>query len=270
VSHRNPAITLEFTVSVGSENVVLAIPARTTDIAGIPGNLARIDAIRRSAMSQVDLLVESGVISGADASKRRSIISNAFKDYAFPWMTLKKQSYWKRANSENGRKDFQPGRVYYGLPYISGSGGNREYNAEKALREKRYYSSGKGYYILDQSRLRSGRYCGNDCSCFVDAAIWGTESRHSDDRTGDIMRSDDYRTISGFSTMRPGDLICIKNSKHNHVVLFLYYVNAEKTKIMIIENGGTEKGTNTVHCIIMDVKYYSSTGYKVRRLRSLG
>ena len=64
-----------------------------------------------------------------------------------------------------------PGNVYYGLPYIQtssrGSYLNRRYNVEKALNEGRYYSSGKGYYLLNQQKLLEDMYVGNDCSAFV-------------------------------------------------------------------------------------------------------
>jgi hypothetical protein len=39
---------------------------------------------------------------------------------------------------------------------------------------------------------------------------------------------------------------------------------------MMIENGGAEAGTNTVHCDIYPADYYISRGYKVRRLATLG
>ena len=267
VSRRNPAVVIDLTLAVETTNVVLTIPARTTDVAGIGANLGRIDAIRLSAIGQIDALLSGGVISAQDASKRRSMVNNAFGDYAFPWVTPAYQAYWKAANSEGGVKDFQPDRVYYGLPYISGSGANRLYNVPRALAEGRYTDSGAGYYVLNQANLLSKKYCGNDCSGFVDAAIWGTGSSHSADRTDDIAVSKDYTTIKDYGAMRTGDLICKGNA---HVVMFLYYASADKSKIMIIENGGVEPGTNTVHCIVMDVSFYQSNGYSVRRLASLG
>ena len=264
ISERNGDIQLSFQLAVGSsDDVVVTIPARITGVDGISANLAKIDAIRACAIDQISALREGGVISESDASKRKSMVNNAFKDYAFPWMTPSLQKYWKAANSEGGVKDFKPGRVYYGMPYISGSGGNRQYNVAKALSERRYTDSGKGYYLLNQDNLLKGLYCGNDCSCFVDAAIWGTGSSHSADRTAEIAQSSAYRTVK---ELRTGDLIC---KGYAHVVMFLYYVDAAKTKIMIIENGGSEPGTNTVHCIVMDVDYYISGGYSARRLASL-
>ncbi len=267
-SRRNTSIVLSFKVSVeGNEDVVLTIPERITGTSGISSNLKKIDAIRACAISQIDALKSSGKITSSDASKRKRIVNNAFKDYAFPWMTKSKQLYWKKENSEGGAKDFKTGKVYYGVPYMSGSGDHREYNVAKLLDEGIYYDSGDGYYILNQKKFSGRNYYGNDCSCFVDAAIWGTNSSHSNDRTGDIAKSSAYKTIKSYDNLRTGDLIC---KGGNHVVMFLYYANAEKTKIMIIENGGIEPGTNTVHCMIMNVKWYTSRSYKIRRLESLG
>lgn len=266
-SQRNPEIVLTFQVSVETDDVVLAIPERITSNSGISNNLKMIDDLRVCAIRQIDALKADGKITSADASKRKRIINNAFADYSFPWKTLKKQPYWKKENSEGGVKDFKPGQVYYGVPYTSGSGSYREYNVEKLLDEGYYYDSGKGYYILDQSMISGRKYMGNDCSCFVDAAIWGTNSSHSDDRTKEIAKSSTYKTIKSYDNLRTGDLIC---KGGHHVVMFLYFVNAEKTKIMIIENGGIEPGTNTVHCMLMNVSWYTSRGYKVRRLKSLG
>ena len=252
---------------VNLASVKLTIPARTTDVAGISANLKKIDDLRVSALGQIEAMRVAGIITDADAAKRKSMVNNAFSDYAFPWMTPAYQLYWKAANSEEGAKDFKPGIVYYGLPYISGSGKNRLYNAARALGENRYTSSGKGYYLLNQKNLLNKLYCGNDCSGFVDAAIWGVGKTHSADRTTEIAKSSAYRTISDFGAMRTGDLICKSGA---HVVMFLYYAAEDKSKIMIIENGGSEPGTNTVHCIIMDTAYYQIKGYSVRRLASLG
>ena len=245
--------------------VVLTIPARTTDIAGIPGNLKKINDLRVSAIGRIEAMQAAGIISEADASKRKSIVNNAFADYAFPWMTPAYQPYWKAANSEGGAKDFKPGIVYYGMPYISGSGKNRLYNAARALNEARYTNSGAGYYLLNQKNLLNKKYCGNDCSGYVDAAIWGYGK--TTDRTTEIASSKRYRTIADYGCLRTGDLICKSGA---HVVMFLYWASEDKSRMMIIENGGIEPGTNTVHCIVMDTAYYIAGGYSVRRLASLG
>lgn len=267
VSEKNADIQIQFVLAVETRDKVLTIPARTTDEEGIEENLKKIDAIRQSAIREVDALLAGGVIKSADASKRKAMINNIFKDYAFAWKTPSFQKYWRTTNSEGGVKHFQPDRVYYGLPYVSGSGTNRAYNVAKALKENRYTDSGLGYYLLNQKKLLNGQYVGNDCSGLVNTTIWGTSSSHTYDRTSEIASSKAYKTIKSFKSMRPGDLICLGN---RHVVMFLYYADADKNKIMIIENGGSEPGTNTVHCAVHNVSYYTKQGYRVRRLATLG
>ena len=271
VATKNSKCRLTVNVKVtsvgGGQELVTAIPKRITNIDGIDDNLAMIEDIHQSALYNIELMQDEGEISSSDASRRAGIIDNIFENYAFPWMTLRYQDYWKEKNSEGGVKDFKPGNVYYGLPYISGSGDNRHYNVALALSENRYYDSGEGYYIMNQNRLLSGKYVGNDCSGLVDVSIWGTNSKHSDDRTSDIAKDSAYRTISDWKAMRTGDLIC-KGSAH--VVMFLYYVNDERTQFMMIENGGAEAGTNTVHCDIYNASYYINGKYSIRRLASLG
>ena len=62
-------------------------------------------------------------------------------------------------------------------------------------------------------------------------------------------------------------MICLAN---RHVVFFLYYVDSAHTQIMILENGGAEAGVNTVHCSLYPLNYYTSLGYRGRRLKTLG
>ena len=267
VSAKNSDIRLEFTLAVQMPGIAMVIPARTTGIDGISENLEKIEAIRATAIAQIDALQSSGAIKKGDANKRRSIVNNIFADYAFPWMTPSLQKYWKKANSEGGAKDFKPGIVYYGMPYISGSGLNRVYNARRALSEGRYTNSGKGYYVLNKKKLLNSKYVGSDCSGLVDQAIWGTTKGRGVDRTVEIDKVSAYKTIRDTKAMRPGDLLC---KPYGHVIMFLYYTNPDKTQMMIIENGGSEAGTNTVHCSVMYVSSYTKKGYKIRRLSSLG
>ena len=266
VSVRNSQLSLKFTLAVQTKDLSLTIPARTTDVSGISANLKLIDDIRASAISEINRLKSEGDLSASSASRRKEIVNAIFENYAFPWMTPTLQKYWKAANSENGAKDFKTDRVYYGMPYISGSGANRRYSAALALSEGRYTDSGMGYYLLNQNKYLNGKYVGNDCSGLVNISIWGTGSSHAADRTDDIFVSSAYSTVSSYNDMLPGDLIC-KGSAH--VVMFLYYASADKSKIMIIENGGSEKGTNTVHCDIKTASAYKNSGYRVRRLASL-
>ena len=262
VSPRNGKVTFKYTVSVQTKELSLDIPARITDTTGIAANLAKINAIKESTFYEIDRLKAAGSLTADAAARRKEIVTNIFANYAFPWMTPTKQKYWKAANSENGLKDFKVGNVYYGMPYISGSGANRRYTAALALSEGRYTDSGQGYYVLNQSKYLNGKYVGNDCSGLVNVSIWGVGSSHAADRTGDIAVNSVYTTVSSYNSLLPGDLICRADS---HVVMFLYYASSDKSKIMIIENGGSEKGTNTVHCDIKTASAYKKSGYKIRR-----
>ena len=232
------------------------IPARTTSVSGIKGNLAKIEAIRRSARSQVDSEVLQGNISAGEANTRKTIIDRAFEMQDFSWMVEKKQDYW---NLSLNHKAFLPGNVYYGLPYIQHGNNynyaNRQYNVAKAIAEKRYVNTGKGYYMMNQDRYLNGKYAGNDCSSFVSQA----QFKGNYNNTTAIAKSSLYKNI-GRTDMRPGDLLVRSG---NHTVLFLYYTNAAKTQMMIIEQGGNG---NTVICSVMSVAKYS--GYTPRRQKT--
>ncbi|MBQ6373719.1 MAG: Ig-like domain-containing protein [Clostridia bacterium] len=263
-----------FEVAVQSEDFSLTIPARITaiDKSAIKANQKKITAIQNSALKEIERLKNGGIISASDAARRKEIVNNIFKSYNFPWVTPYKQLYWKKANSEGGRKDFKPGQVYYGMPYISGSGSNRAYTVAGAMSRTAsnsgyYVDTGEGYYKLTKnnaSQYNKRSYRGNDCSGLVGTSIWGFKKSGSALRTCEISKSKRYKKVSK-SHMRPGDLIC---KSYAHVVMFLYYCDAAKTKIMIIENGGSELGTNTVHCSVMNLSKYKN--YTARRVKTLG
>ncbi|MBR0369021.1 MAG: Ig-like domain-containing protein [Clostridia bacterium] len=273
-THNKKKVTLKLTVKKATtptptptpDTLCTTIPARTTGVDGIAANLGMINDIKSSAFKEIDRLKSTGALTAESAARRKEIVENIFSNYAFPWMTPSLQKYWKAANSENGAKDFKPDVVYYGMPYISGSGANRRYSAALAVSEGRYTDSGLGYYVLNKSNYLNGKYVGNDCSGLVNVSIWGTGSSHSADRTEDIFKSTAYNTVSDYGAMLPGDLICKSNA---HVVMFLYYTSEDKSTFMMIENGGSEKGTNTVHCDIKTVSGYKKSGYRVRRLAGL-
>lgn len=270
VSNVNSEARLVVPIMVYTDGLVTSLPAWTTSQSAgnsaIQGNLLKIQALENSADWMVDSLRSGGTISQADANTRKAMISNAFKDYSFPWITPAKQAYWKKANSEGGAKDFKTGIVYYGMPYNSTSTGNRNYNVSKALSEKRWTSSGD-YYTLNRSNLLNNSYVGNDCSSFVSAAIWGVYSSRRKDTTKDIDKITAYKTVGSYLSLRPGDLLCKSAS---HVVMFLYFANPAKTKVMVIENGGPWAGTNTIHCAIYDLSWFTARSYKVRRVATLG
>ncbi len=256
-------LTANCQISVTSTYVATAIPARTTDISGIEANLKKIDDIRQSALNQITMLAMQGTISPQEAATRRQIIDRAFEMQAFPWMTESTQPYW---SSKYAYKKYEPGNVYYGLPYIQtaadNSYKNREYNVAKAVSERRYVNSGKGYYVLNRNNLLRGMYVGNDCSAFVNIAEYGINHSAAFLKTYTMDTSSYYKTVREYSEMRPGDFMVLRKS---HTVMFLYWVDAAKTRMMIIEQGGDG---NTVICSIHDLSYYSSQGYIVRRRAS--
>ncbi len=249
------------TVTVYNTTLTRVMPARTTTTAGITENMAQIEAVRRSAESQIILLQKSGKIASAEAALRREIVNRAFEMYAFPWMTKSTQEYWSKAYAY---KRYLPGTVYYGLPYIqtaaSGSYQNRRYNVEKAVSEGRYYSSGQGYYWLNQSKLLENMYVGCDCSSFVSMSQFGLNHTASFLNTTALYKSTYYTTVSnGYENLRCGDLLVRSG---DHTVLFLYYTNSAQTEMMVIEQGGDG---STVICSLYNPAYFSSRGYIVRR-----
>lgn len=256
-------------VTVRDTPRALEIPARTTDVHGIADNLAKIAAVKKSALAEVNALMMSGAIPAGDAQTRITTITRAFAMYAMPWMTETTQPYWVR--SYGTRKDFFPGVVYYGLPYIQhglrNNSVNRTYNEAKAIAQGFYINTGKGYYMLSPTKRRDGMYVGNDCSSFVGMSIWGAGKRNALLRSRRIYDSPLYKTVASYSAMRPGDILV----KNGHVLFFLYFTNKEKTRMMILEQGG---GTaidlhNTVTCSIVETSAYLKGKYRARRLRSL-
>ena len=254
-------LTATCRVQVLGTTLSTVIPARTTDISGIPENLAKIDALRKSAVRQIGVLKSAGKFTASEASLRTQIVNRAFAMQSFPWMTLKTQEYWSRAYAA---KRYLPGYVYYGLPYIqtapSGSYLNRRYDAAKAVSEKRYTNTGYGYYMLNQRNLLEGMYCGNDCSSFVSMSQWGTSHPASYYNTVAMAKNTTYyKNVAAYTSLRPGDFL-VKSG--DHTVLFLYFTNAAKTKMMIIEQGGNG---NTIICSEYAVSYFQGKGYKACR-----
>lgn len=253
-------LTAQCTVNVLDTTLSVTIPERTTDISGIAGNLARIEAIRKSAVNQVLSMAAKGEIISNESAARQGIINRAFEMQAFPWMTKKVQEYWSKAYAY---KRYLPDTVYYGLPYIQTGPSrgyvNRRYNVEKAVSEGRYTATGKGYYLLNQDKLLDGMYCGNDCSAFASIAQFGLNHSASFLNTTGMANSNFYRSFTDYKDLRPGDIL-VKSG--DHVIVFLYYVDSLKTKMMIIEQGGDG---STVICSIYNASWFSSKGYVPRR-----
>ena len=263
-STRNPALILSYKLVVLSPERCLKMPnRRTTSTSSISTTLSQIKNVRASAYLELESLYARGIISESDYNTRKAIVSRAFDMYLFPWMTNSLELYWKAANSENGAKDFKPGIVYYGMPYTQS---NRTYNVDTALKSGRFYSTGSGYYMMDGSKFSDRNYPGNDCSSFVSMAIWGMGSSHSSDTTRSIGTSSAYVTLSDPTDLRPGDIL---NKSGSHVIMFLYYADAAKTQMVIIEQGGGEFDTNTCSCSIRTISTYLDKGYKMLRLAKL-
>ncbi len=256
--------------TVPEEQMASTVPARNTAPGAIAENIQKIDAVYRSALGQVNRLVSAGHITQNDADRRATILTRAFAMYRFPWMTEKPQRYWTRAYGT--KKDFLPGTVYYGLPYIQHGLGknsiNRTYNEVKAVSQGFYLDSGKGYYLLSPTKRRDGMYVGNDCSSFVGMSIWGGSNRNAWIRTRQLYGVSLYRTLSGYEALRPADILVRYNS---HVVFFLYYMDASRSRMMILEQGGGDASDmhNTLCASIVPTDRYRRGGYRPRRLAGL-
>lgn len=81
-----------------------------------------------------------------------------------------------------------------------------------------------------------------------------------------IATSSAYKTIRDYGDLRRATCSCRSG---RHVVMFLYYANAAKTQIVIIEQGGTEAAINTCSTSFKDIGEYSNNSYVIRRLKSL-
>lgn len=254
-------------ITVLETNYTTVVPARYTSVSGLKGNLARIDAVAQSAYNALNVEIKTGALTTAEAASRRTQIRRAFAMYRFPWMTTVEQPYWRASSSLGGAKDYQPGRVYYGLPYIqcgkSGDFTARRFNETNAVSGGYYTDTGRGYYLMSQTKKYDSMYAGNDCSSFVSLAMWGLGNSHSFDYTSVMLTSSVYKTIAWGREMMPGDILIM----NGHCVMFLYYTNSAQTQMMIIEQGGGNSSDihNTVTCSVVNVAAYRSAGYIIRR-----
>lgn len=249
----------QITVAVIDRQVAIDEPERNTPVEKLNENLKKIDAIKSSALAEIEILKASGELTASSAARRKDAIENAFSMYRFPWMTDRAQNYWYTSASS---KAFKPGVIYYGMPYIqrgtNGNDSNRRYTPERAL-SGGYFVSAGSYYKMNHSKKLNGTYVGSDCSSFVNMCIFGTNHAASYYRTGTMAASSYYKTVKG--TMLPGDLLVKAN---DHTVMFLYYTNSAKTHMMIIEQGGGTE-PNTIASRHKEVAKYTKGGYIIRR-----
>ena len=169
-----------------------------------------------------------------------------------------------------------PGVLHYGMPYIqTGVGGgytNRRYNVSKAVSGGYYAKRSNGTYLMT-TRRQASRYVGNDCSSFVCMSTFAGNGYTLSSSvcylvTSEMAKSSMFVGISGYDNLRPGDALVLSGS---HTVMFLYYTDAAKTKMMIIEQGGGDLATdmhNTVTCSVVNRSSYSGK-YSIRRAKFL-
>lgn len=262
----NSALYIDYSVTVEDDEYTLLMPARRTTVEEIDDNLAAIEKIRLCAQHALDELCAEGTISAEEAAKRGEIVDAAFEMYAFPWMVTSIQPYWNDSNSEDGAKDFKPGVVYYGLPYISSYNSFHTYNVKRALAENEYVPvEGEKYYLLNQDDGFTRNYAGNDCSSFVALALFGyADYKNQNVKTDTLLKDDRLRAISDASTLRAGDILVRHNS---HVIMFLYWADENRTQGVFIEQGGSEPAINTISTSVYTVSDYLDHFYRIRRLR---
>ncbi len=258
------SVSASIKITVLNPARTLVMPDRRTRVAKLTTNMNKISAVKTSAIRELDALKAQGKISSTNYNQRSSLVSAAFNMYSFPWMTLTLQPYWKEKNSDNGAKDFKPGIMYYGMPYISTNyPKQRLYTPAKAVSENRYYKKGS-YYILNQNNLLGGQYCGNDCSSMVAMCYFGVNASGIGNwNTRVFAKSTLFTTLSKSAELYPGDIIV----RSGHVVMFLYYVSDSHDEFVVIEQGGLEPGINTVSTSVYTAEHYYSDGYNPRRYK---
>ncbi|MBQ1256773.1 MAG: Ig-like domain-containing protein [Clostridia bacterium] len=262
-SHANE-IFVEFTVTVEPDEYTLIMPERRTEIDALEDNMQKIENVRLSAQKMLLKDYEEGLIGIKEYKKRKEVIDAAFEMYAFPWMTQRVQKYWNDAYSEGGMKDFKPGIVYYGLPYVSGGNSNRTYDVRRALEQGRYLPASDGdYYIFNHNHeFYDGMYVGSDCSSFVSLAYFGNAMHNGDIvKTYTLYYDERFTTTDDPENLRAGDLLV----RHSiHVLIFLYWADDAHTQAVFIEQGGSEPGINTCSTSVYTVSDYMNNHYHIR------
>lgn len=257
-------IYIEFSVTVEPDEYTLIMPERRTDKDALEINMQKIENVRLSAQKMLLKDYEDGIIDPKEYEKRKEVIDAAFEMYAFPWMVERVQKYWSDANSEGGMKDFKPGVMYYGLPYVSGGNSNRTYDVRRALEQQRYLPASDGdYYIFNHNHeLYDGKYVGSDCSSFVSLAYFGNANHNGDTvKTYTLYYDERFTTTDDPENLRAGDLLV----RHSiHVLVFLYWADDAHTQAVFIEQGGNEPGINTISTSVYTITDYTENHYHIR------
>lgn len=257
-------ISLEFYVTVEPDEYTLVMPERRTDKDGIEDNMQKIENVRLSAQKMLLKDYEDGKIGSKEYERRSEVVDNAFEMYAFPWTVTHVQKYWNDANSEGGMKDFKPGIIYYGLPYVSGGNSDRTYDMRRAVEQGRYLPAEDGdYYIFNRNHENyEGMYVGSDCSSFISLAYFGNAVHNGETiKTYTLYYDDRFITTDDPENLKAGDIMV----RHSiHVIMFLYWADEAHTQAVFIEQGGSEPGINTISTSVYTVSDYFENFYHVR------
>ena len=258
-SQANPALKKSYNVTVLSDKRCLTMPTmRVTSTSKISSVFTQIKNVRESAYSELTALNADGDISDSELSTRKDIVTRAFDMLLFAWTPDATEYYWKSANSINGLKNFKAGTIYFGLPYTQ----TQRKNNKATVLATGYFTDNGSYYTMKTKKFDQRSYPGNDCSSFVSQSIWGRKHDASFYTTGTIYSSSYYKTFTDTKELKPGDILV----KDGHVIMFLYYANAKKTQMVIIEQGGggetASTYSNTIACRIKNISDYVGSGKK--------
>ncbi len=257
-------IFIEFYVTVEPDEYTLIMPERRTDMAAVEENMQKIENVRLSAQKMLKKDYEDGKIGPKEYARRSEVIDSAFEMYAFPWTVTHVQKYWNDANSEGGMKDFKPGIMYYGLPYVSGGNSDRTYDVKRAVEQSRYVLSEDGrYYVFNRDHEDyEGMYVGSDCSSFISLAYFGNAVHNGETiKTYTLYYDDRFITTDDPENLRAGDIMV----RHSiHVIMFLYWADEAHTQAVFIEQGGSEPGINTISTSVYTVSDYFENFYHIR------
>lgn len=264
VNNHAKEIFFEFVVTVQTDEYTLVMPERRTDKSGLAENMQKIENVRLSAQKMLLKDYEAGLIEKKEYERRSEVIDGAFEMYAFPWMVESVRKYWMDIHSENGMKDFKPGVMYYGLPYISGGSSARTYDVDRALEAGWYHPAQDGdYYMFDSMKEEYyGPYVGSDCSSFISLAYFGNAVHNNEIiKTYTLFYDDRFHTTDDPENLRAGDIMV----RHSiHVIMFLYWADEAHTQAVFIEQGGSEPGINTVSTSVYTVSDYFDNFYHIR------
>ncbi len=150
------------------------------------------------------------------------------------------------------------GRTNIGIPYQWGGFDTPDEFARKVAMG--FYA---GDVYTDEKRLAlddavSARACGIDCSGFI-SRCWRLDRSYS---TRELPGLCDE--LPSFAELRPGDLV---NKANDHALLFVRFLDAEKTRFQAYETGSPPTWKVLAHPI--EVAYVQGLGYRPYRYHGI-